>query len=174
MQDLQNYRKQNEEYPPAKIFNVCNIKGGVGKTTITIGISSTLKLIGYRVLVIDTDTQANLTAFFLERKVPTLSKPTISNIFEGKDTDSIIYKTKFGIDIIPSNLSLEKFLKISDLKKYKLLLNYVDSVRNSYDFVVMDTPPNSGFTMESSLIASQYVLFALDADDWAFDCIYKL
>ena len=35
----------------------------------------------------------------------------------------------------------------------------------------MDTPPNSGFTMESSLIASQYVLFALDADDWALDGI---
>lgn len=177
-ESIEEYRNKYTVRKPAKIIAIANQKGGVGKSTTAIALASTTKLFGYRVLVVDVDPQANLTSYFLHDEstdqLPDLSKPTILNILEDRDTSTVIYRGNYGIDIIPSNLNLDRVMKKTELASYGTLLKYLNSIRNKYDFIFLDTPPNTVFPTEASLIACDYVLIVIEPAKWSIDGLYKI
>jgi len=128
-----------------KIIYIGNLKGGVGKTTLSYLLADTLSEIGLKVCCIDLDVQANLTNLFLNSDSET---PVFYDLIDGKEIiNNLPVKVKEGLDIIPSSLKnslIEKALTVQTPKHHltwfnKLCINYL---RKTYDVVLVDTPPN--------------------------------
>ena len=129
------------------IIAVANQKGGVGKTTTTANLGSGLALRGYRVLLVDMDPQANLTAAFgIERIVD----GTIGDALIDRSIDPPILRVAdiigVEIDIIPADLklaSIETSL-VSKIARDSRLRDQLSKVVSDYDFILIDTPPSLG------------------------------
>lgn len=128
-----------------KIIYIGNLKGGVGKTTLSFLISDTLSSIGIKTCMIDLDVQANLTNQFIT--VPP-NQPVFYDIIHGsRKVQECIINIKSHLDIIPSSLKnslIEKELALQSPKHYltwfnQLCLKYL---RNQYDVILVDTPPS--------------------------------
>jgi chromosome partitioning protein len=156
----------------ATILTVLNLKGGVGKTHTGWLLASVGQERGRRILLIDTDTQANLTSSFLP---PDQTVPGVEQLFHsGEDADigRIIRPTAFaGIDIIPSSPALARFDLSEQLawERADLHLSLVDplgQLRAEYDYIVIDCPPRLSLVSFAALCASDGVIVPLEAADW--------
>jgi chromosome partitioning protein len=123
----------------AIILTVTNQKGGVGKTTTASAVISGLTAKGYKTLAIDLDPQGNL-GFCLAAEID--NSPTVYELMKGTiDADSVI-QHRNGIDVIPSNILLSGAeLEFSSLGRERLLKKGIQSVKDRYDYIVIDTPP---------------------------------
>ena len=131
-----------------KIVCFANQKGGVGKTSVTALTSLALAEKGLRVLVIDSDPQANLT-FALRGN--TRGKGSYE-LLEGVPARQTIQETSQGIDIIPSSLNLAT-VKTST-GSAKRLQKALQPIRSIYDLIIIDTPPTAGELLYNALQAS--------------------
>lgn len=158
-----------------KILTVSNIKGGVAKTTTASTLGAGLVKKGYRVLLIDSDPQTNLTMCFTDE--PDDNTPSLYSIYSQKKN---ISETKFSIsenfDLIPGDFNLcsadMEFLgKVGSLK---YLTNALKSEEENYDFVIIDTPPNLGFLTLNAFMASDYIVTPMAADSFSLKAIRLL
>lgn len=154
---------------PTLVQAVINFKGGVFKTTIALHEAQFLALKGYRVLLIDADSQASSTRFFVFNPDDSRKKMnTIGDFLTGEinSLEPAILKTCWdGLDLIPANLSLYnaelqlpfKAGKGTISKQfYNLLRDGIETVKDNYDIVLIDAPPSLG-------IISMNVIYAADA-----------
>lgn len=128
-----------------KFVMVGNLKGGVGKTTISYILAESLRLLGFKTCCVDLDIQANLTKLYFEATPET---PVFYDIVDEKIKikDSLVAVTE-NLSLLPSSLRnslLQKSLSSQKPKHHvswlnSLCLNYL---RNAFDYVVIDTPPN--------------------------------
>lgn len=148
---------------PAIVMAVVNQKGGVGKTTSTVNIAYLLAMAGQRVLVVDSDAQANATIHFgLDPYKHELAAQTLTQVlFRGTEvTDAITPVCDDLLDLLPASISLSG----ADAEIYKepngtlLLREKLGAVRNSYDFILIDCAPNLGQLTVSALNASDFIL----------------
>ena len=119
-----------------------NFKGGVGKTSICYQVSSHISLMGYKVLVIDSDPQAHLTSscgFGSENSLLTLYDAVVGKI----KIQDIIKNVYPGFDCIPSNLSLTRLeAQLNQMPKREERIKFaLESVESMYDFIFFDTNP---------------------------------
>jgi len=182
--DRQNQStRQNEQcYHPlvptspdnrAKAITVINLKGGVGKTHTTWLLAGVCEERGKRALVIDTDTQGNITRSFLPSGQSPL--PGVEALFDPRtDTDptTVIRRTRFPhIDLLPSSASLAAF-DISDQRQWERsdlhfsLAEGLRDIRDSYDYLLFDCPPRLSLVSFAALCAADYVVIPLEAADW--------
>ncbi len=161
------------------VYSITNQKGGVSKTSISVNLSATLAFLGQRVLLIDMDSQAQSSRYLNKEQY---TDKSIVNIFTeliqtGNITKELVEKYivrnevvngKY-IDILPSELRLSKILELcrSVSMPHTLLKKIIDTVKDSYDMVICDLPPNSGISIEMALYASDKVIFATDCDIFA-------
>ena len=131
-----------------KVIAIANQKGGVGKTSTTVNLGAGLVRKGYDVLLIDLDSQANLT-MALGYQNPDDMEFTISNVLhkavQEEDIDPVegILTTSEGIDLMPANVQLSG-LEISLINEYgreNMLKQYIDEVRLNYDYILIDCAP---------------------------------
>ena len=148
-----------------KVIAIANQKGGVGKTSTTVNLGAGLVRQGYDVLLIDLDSQANLT-MALGFKNPDDMGFTISNIMhkavkeEQIDPVEGILVTAEGIDLMPSNVQLSG-LELSLINEYGrevVLKQYIDEVRLNYDYILIDCAPSLSVLTVNALVASDSVL----------------
>jgi len=144
----------------AYVISLSNGKGGVAKTTSCIALGGSLAVLGYKVLLIDLDANANLTlgfGFFPEQPV----RYSKDLFLIGNDRSVKGLKTGFkNLDIIPSNHELssleERTPSNGSLSLLKLALQ--TSSLDSYDFIVIDCPPSLGFLTTNALTASNLLV----------------
>ncbi|MEO3388321.1 plasmid partitioning protein RepA [Mesorhizobium sp. CAU 1741] len=167
------HRRQGEEM---QVISVVNFKGGSGKTTTTAHLAQYLALTGHRVLVIDLDPQASLTA--LHGIQPELDKNP--SLFEALRYDEhrrsikdVIQKTNFpGLDIVPANLELQEYEYETPLAAanssspegrvfFTRISKALTEVNDRYDVVVIDCPPQLGYLTLTALTASTSVLITV-------------
>ena len=126
-----------------KVIAIANQKGGVGKTSTTVNLGAGLVRQGYDVLLIDLDSQANLT-MALGYQNPDDMEFTVSNVLhkavqeEQIDPTEGILTTPEGIDLMPSNIQLSGY-EISLINEYGrevMLKQYIDAVRLNYDYKI--------------------------------------
>lgn len=159
--------------PHATAITVINLKGGVGKTHTVWLFAGVCQERGKRVLVIDTDTQGNITRSFLPSGQSPL--PGVETLFDPRtdaDPVSLIRRTKFPhIDILPSSPSLAAYdvSKQSDWEQSDLQFSLAEAlrdVRESYDYLVFDCPPRLSLVSFAALCAADHVVIPLEAADW--------
>jgi chromosome partitioning protein len=150
-----------------KIIAISNEKGGVAKTTTTISLGASLVDLGYRVLLIDLDAQANLTlALGLE---PGESENTSSNIMlDNAPLLSARRKTDVeNLDLIPSDSRIEtseQFLPVRTNYTTILKRAIANASNLSYDYILFDCPPALGAITQNALTAADLLLIPTQAE----------
>ena len=148
-----------------KVIAIANQKGGVGKTSTAVNLGAGLVRQGYDVLLIDLDSQANLT-MALGYQNPDDMEYTISNVLykaikeEDIDPTEGILTTAEGIDLMPANVQLSG-LEISLINEYGrevVLKQYIDEVRLNYDYILIDCAPSLSVLTVNALVAADSVL----------------
>lgn len=150
-----------------KITTICNFKGGTGKTTTTHCLGVGLGQRGYKVLLIDADSQCNLS--YISNIDIKNNTNTIYEFMKGEKTfQEVIYKTRY-YDIICGSLATSRADKDFQDEKYiynafSLLKNQLDKIKNLYDFIIIDTPPTLGIMTQNCLVASDSIIIPTQAD----------
>ncbi len=166
-----------------RIISIANQKGGCGKTTTAINLSSSLALNGRRVLLIDLDPQSHATLglnvesdYSLYNVISRLSPRKLS-------LADIIKNISPGFDLVPANIlvgTLEQELS-DEIGRELKLTEAVSPVKDRYDYIVIDCPPSLGFLTVNALRASDEVIipvepsrFSLQGVDRLFDIIHLI
>jgi chromosome partitioning protein len=139
-------------------------KGGVGKTTMTTNMSGVLSIEkNSRILIVDTDGQANSTISFSLK--PEKIKYSIYDVLVGDKTiDEVKIRIDDNVDIVPANdeMNFLEFDILPNLKEYtkpfNLLKNAIEQIKDQYDYILIDTPPAMGLVTFNVLVASNYVM----------------
>jgi chromosome partitioning protein len=159
-----------------QVISVTNFKGGSGKTTSSVHLAQHLALTGHRVLAVDLDPQASLSAMFgYQPELDLAGNDTIYGAIrydgEARPLREIIRKTYFdGLNLVPGNLELQEFEHVTPQAlaerrpgdTHALFFTRVQaalaSVADDYDVVVIDCPPQLGYLTLSALCASTSVV----------------
>jgi chromosome partitioning protein len=159
----------------ARVIAFCNQKGGVGKTTTAASLGVCLTDMDYKVLLVDLDPQANLSmglgidVYNLDNSVyDVLQHP-------GADIAGVIQQID-SLDILPSTLDLTA-AELELAGKYGrewLLKEVLDSVRNDYDFVLIDAPPSLGLFTLNALTAATEVIIPVQVHVYALRGLSQL
>lgn len=163
--------KQGKQNKQSRVITLSNHKGGVGKTTSALNIGAGLSKLGRRVLLIDLDPQANLSqSLGLVDQIH-----NIYGIIRGEYKAEPIEIRK-GFDIIPSTLDLSGAeIELSgEAGREYILKEIVDPFRESYDYIIIDSPPSLGLLTINSLTASDLVYIPLQAQYLALQGLSKL
>ena len=154
----------------ATIIAVVNQKGGTGKTTTTENLGVGLALEGKKVLLVDTDPQASLTVS-LGNPCPDDLSPTLSDLM-GKimmenpiAPDEGILHHPEGVDLVPSNIELSgmEVALVNAMSRETILRQYLDTVKQNYDYILLDCMPSLGMLTVNALAAADNVLIPVQA-----------
>ncbi len=152
-----------------KVIAIANQKGGVGKTTTAVNLGIGLVRKGKKVLLIDADAQGSLTVS-LGFDEPDSIEYTLSDIFknianeEEVGTKGILHNSE-GADVVPANIDLSamEVNLINLFGREQILKTYVDSLKPSYDYIIIDCMPSLGMITINALTAADTVLIPVQA-----------
>lgn len=159
-----------------RIIAVANQKGGVGKTTTAVNLSASLGALEKKVLVIDADPQANATSGFGLSHDDAV-KGTYELIEGAESAVALIQKTNTAnVSIIPSQLDLVAVeLEIIDQPKREFFLSKaLESIRDEYDYIIIDCAPSLGLITLNALTAADGVVVPIQCEYYALEGLGKL
>lgn len=160
----------------AKIISLINQKGGVGKTTTAINVSTYLADFGKKVLLVDLDPQGNASSG-LGIDVRNLKKGLYNALIGIDHPSDVILKVEgAGHDLMPSSQDLAGAgieLVNFDNREFKLY-DVLRKVRNDYDYIIIDSPPSLGLLTVNGLVASDEVYIPVQTEYYALEGLSQL
>ena len=158
-----------------KIISVANQKGGVGKTTTTVNLSTILAKKGKKVLLIDTDPQGNATSGLGVSKDVELSVYDI--LIGDTEFDETLQETAIkNLKVCPSNISLAgaEDQLVSMMSREQRLKTKLDKIKDQYDYILIDCPPSLGLVTLNAFTASDSVLIPVQCEYFALEGLGQL
>ena len=155
---------------------IANQKGGVGKTTTAINLSACLAEAGQRVLAIDFDPQGNATTGLgLEKEQ---IEDTVYELLLGDCTleDCLMRDVQENLDVLPSDSNLAGAeIELLDVENKESVLNgYLETIRDQYDFIIIDCPPSLSLLTINALVAADTVLVPIQCEYYALEGLSQL
>ncbi len=169
--------------PNPAIVAVANQKGGVGKTTTAVNLAAGLARRGRKVLLIDLDPQSNSSISYLDMREVHFS---VYDLLTDRSVplDSVIYPTAYqGLHVLPSRINLAKLEStlIGELDAPFRLKDRIETHKQNYDFILVDTPPALGLITINALVLATHILvpiqssyFALEGTDDLLETVQKI
>jgi chromosome partitioning protein len=158
----------------AKVISVANQKGGVGKTTTSINLSSLLAAAEKRTLLIDIDPQANSSSgLSITNQSPSVYEVLIGTL---DIKDVIINSYMPFLDLLPSNINLvgAEIEMVDIAHREGLLKTALQNIRDDYEFIIIDCPPSLGLLTLNALSASDSVLIPVQCEYFALEGLGQL
>ena len=164
-----------------KVISLVNQKGGVGKTTTSINLASALGHLDKKVLLIDLDPQSNSTTGLGVNKAE-IKKSIYNVIIHDCPIEDAIIKTKFkNLSIVPSmillsgaEIELIQAASKEDIKIADQLKEQIESIKDRYDFILIDCPPALGILTTNALAASDSVLIPVQCEYYSLEGVTQL
>ena len=158
-----------------KVVAIANQKGGVGKTTTSVNLSTILAKRGKKVLLIDADPQGNATSGL------GIDKDTKFSVYDvlvnDVDIDNTIKETMVkNLDLCPSNINLAgaEVELVSMMSREHRLKEKIDSQKDKYDYIIIDCPPSLGLITLNAFTASDSVLIPVQCEYYALEGLGQL
>ena len=160
------------------VISLINLKGGVGKTVSSINIAYSLAKLEKRVLIIDTDSQGNIATSLgmnFDGEINTLVD-LMNEVIDGEVSFERIQECTYSagaVDVIPSNFMLAgiDYKLMNAYNRECVLKNIIDTIRSSYDYIIVDCPPSLGLIVTNALTASDSVLIPVEAQYLSFESL---
>lgn len=159
------------------IIAIANQKGGVGKTTTAINLSSALSHFNRRVLLIDMDPQGN-SSRGLGIDITLINRCVIDVLTNESNINNVIRKTVLkNLDILPSKLmlsSIDTLIVGKTSEPFLLLKKAIANLKKEYDYIIIDCPPSLGFLTINSLVAAHNVLIPVQCEYFAMEAVAQI
>jgi chromosome partitioning protein len=156
------------------IITIANQKGGVGKTTTVVNLATALASIDKKVLVIDMDPQYNSSMSFNAYDVDKSIYKVFSNEIEINNAIQGSQIPKLDVISACEDLAAAEYELADDDNRNYLLKQYIEKIKDNYDYIFIDTPPTLGLLTISSLTASDEVLIPVQCEFFALEGLSKL
>ena len=161
---------------PATVVAIANQKGGVGKSTTAINLGAGLALRGERVLLVDLDPQGNTTSGLgIDRGA--IDYSTYDLIVDDVAAEDVVEPSSVGgLFVIPANIELAgaEIELVAMFSREHRLANALKSVRDEFDFVLIDNPPSLGLLTINGLAAADEVLIPIQCEYYALEGVGQL
>lgn len=149
-----------------KIISVCNVKGGVGKTTSTIFLSRLLAEHG-KTLMVDLDSQNSLTSYFIDELDEIQDNTILQALLEETAIEKTIKKINQSLHLIPADIDLCRLsTSLNELAEMQLD-KVLASIKNQYDFIVIDCPPSLNIETKQALAVSNIIITPTLLEKWS-------
>ncbi len=159
-----------------RIIAIANQKGGVGKTTTAINLSASLASLGQKVLALDLDPQGNMTSGLGVDKDEIESSVYDLIIGEAEIEECICKEVIENLDVLPSNINLSaaeiELIGVDD-KEY-IIKNAMESVKDNYDFIIIDCPPALSMLTINAMTTANSVLVPIQCEYYALEGLSQL
>lgn len=150
-------------------------KGGVGKSTTTCIIAELLAASGYKVLVLDLDSQGNTTQMLTQKSIYLNSGSTILEAIKEMNPKKYILHQRPNIDLLPADDMLISFSRYIYKERVqhpvRTLANAMKEIENDYDFILMDCPPNLGDIVLNAIVYSDHIIIPVNPDAFGMDAL---
>ena len=158
-----------------KVISIANQKGGVGKTTTAINLSTILAKKNKKVILIDTDPQGNATSGLgLDKEV---EKSVYDVLVEDTEMEEVLQKTPIkNLQVCPSNINLAgaEVQLVSMEKRENRLKDKIEIIKDKYDYIIIDCPPSLGLITLNAFTASDSVLIPVQCEYYALEGLGQL
>ena len=159
----------------AKIIAIVNQKGGVGKTTTTVNLSAALAKKGKKILLIDADPQGNATSGVGINKMQ--EKSVYDVIINETEIEETVLETKVKkLFVCPSNINLAgaEVELVPVMARESRLKDKIESIKDDYDFIIIDCPPSLGLLTVNALTAANSIIIPIQCEYYALEGVGQL